>query len=274
MGNEDLSAVLFEKFSAEQDKYREWLLSQPPEEILNHTYEYTVREDILCTVENGEFPEKMVAALLRGDVSIADIFKDFTKDETDYMSIIRETLESRGNAILRDEFKQRNAPVYPNPVSYASEHDELEQYRASYKANTACKQAIEEAINGNYKDWSLDSKSALAQVSELFSMERIAYVLAATVQHKDWDGRLSDTNKAWAKTVPVCEDRNTYAFVVDQAHTGLVDLFVNQVRKELAVQTLQQVKPEERKPSVMEKLKAAPVKNAPKISAHSKGQER
>ena len=62
MGNEDLSAVLLEKFSAEQDKYREWLLSQPPEEILNHTYEYTVREDILCTVENGEFPEKMVAA--------------------------------------------------------------------------------------------------------------------------------------------------------------------------------------------------------------------
>jgi len=99
-------------------------------------------------------------------------------------------------------------------------------------------------------------------------MERIAYVLAATVQHKDWDGRLSDTNKAWAKTIPVCEDRNTYAFVVDQAHTGLVDLFVNQVRKELAVPQ------EERKPSVMEKLKAAPAKNSPKISANSKGQER
>ncbi len=267
MGNEDLSAVLLEKFSAEQDKYREWLLSQPPEEILNHTYEYTVREDILCTVENGEFPEKMVAALLRGDVSIADIYKDFIKGETDYMNIIRATLESRGNAILRDEFKQRNTPLYPNPVSYASEHDELEAYRASYKANTACKKAIEDDINGNYKDWSLDSKSALAQVSELFSMERITYVLAATVQHKDWDGRLSDTNKAWAKTVPVCEDRNIYAFVVDQAHTGLVDLFVNQVRKELAVPQ------EERRPSVMEKLKAAPVKNAPKISAHSKGQE-
>lgn len=128
MGNEDLSAVLLEKFSAEQDKYREWLLSQPPEEILNHTYEYTVREDILCTVENSEFPEKMVAALLRGDVSIADIYKDFTKGETDYMNIIRATLESRGNAILRDEFKQRNTPLYPNPVSYASEHDELEAY--------------------------------------------------------------------------------------------------------------------------------------------------
>ena len=60
----------------------------------------------------------------------------------------------------------------------------------------------------------------------------------------------------------------SYAFVVDQAHTGLVDLFVNQVRKELAVPQ------EERKPSVMEKLKAAPAKNSPKISANSKGQER
>ena len=35
---------------AEQETYREWLLSQPSEEILNHTYEYTVREDIWQTV--------------------------------------------------------------------------------------------------------------------------------------------------------------------------------------------------------------------------------
>ena len=35
---------------AEQETYREWLLSQPSEEILNYTYEYTVREDIWQTV--------------------------------------------------------------------------------------------------------------------------------------------------------------------------------------------------------------------------------
>lgn len=38
MGETDYNALLYDKMKAEQDKYRDWLLSQPPEEILNHTY--------------------------------------------------------------------------------------------------------------------------------------------------------------------------------------------------------------------------------------------
>ena len=33
--------------------------------------------------------------------------------------------------------------LYIYPASYVREHGELEQYRASYKANIACKEAIE-----------------------------------------------------------------------------------------------------------------------------------
>ena len=43
-------------------------------------------------------------------------------------------------------------PLYHYPASYAREHGELEQYCASYKANVACKQAIENAIADNYHD--------------------------------------------------------------------------------------------------------------------------
>ena len=50
MTNAELNKVLYQKMFAEQETYREWLLSQPSEEILNHTYEYTVREDIWQTV--------------------------------------------------------------------------------------------------------------------------------------------------------------------------------------------------------------------------------
>ena len=46
MTNAELNTALYQKMFAEQETYREWLLSQPSEEILNHTYEYTVREDI------------------------------------------------------------------------------------------------------------------------------------------------------------------------------------------------------------------------------------
>ena len=44
--------------AAEQDKFRDWLKSQPPEEILKHTYEYTVREDILMAMEELELTPK------------------------------------------------------------------------------------------------------------------------------------------------------------------------------------------------------------------------
>ena len=49
--NTDKNTALYEKMAAEQDKFRDWLKSQPPEEILKHTYEYTVREDILMAME-------------------------------------------------------------------------------------------------------------------------------------------------------------------------------------------------------------------------------
>ena len=82
-------------------------------------------------------------------------------------------------------------PVYKYPAVYARENDELEQYRASYKANVACKEAIEAAIRDNYSDNRL-GKEAVKQVVEQFGYERTFYVLSATVRAKDWDGRISD----------------------------------------------------------------------------------
>ncbi len=43
----DINPQLYEKMEDEQEHYREWLLGLPPEEIINHTREYTIREDIL-----------------------------------------------------------------------------------------------------------------------------------------------------------------------------------------------------------------------------------
>ena len=50
MTNEELNATLYQKMFAEQEKYRDRLLSMSPEEILHHSYEYTVREDMDMTI--------------------------------------------------------------------------------------------------------------------------------------------------------------------------------------------------------------------------------
>ena len=83
MTNEELNTALYEKMFAEQQRYREWLLSQPPDEILNHCYEFTVREDIVLALEYHDLSDKQCKALLQSRSPLADVFKDFEKRETD-----------------------------------------------------------------------------------------------------------------------------------------------------------------------------------------------
>ncbi len=104
MTNEELNTKLYEKLFEEQEKYREWLLSQPPAEILNHTYEYTMREDILLAVEYENFSDKQCRALLKSPCPLADVFKDFEKRETDHMENIRDTIACHANKIIREAF--------------------------------------------------------------------------------------------------------------------------------------------------------------------------
>lgn len=39
--------LLYEKMQAENETFKDWLLSQEPAEILNHAYEYTIYQDMM-----------------------------------------------------------------------------------------------------------------------------------------------------------------------------------------------------------------------------------
>ena len=150
----------------------------------------------------------------------------------------------------------KEIPVYRHSAEYAIQHREIEAYRDSFKANMDCRDAIEKAIGDNYGDNRLDTKTTSVQLGQKFGMERVSYVLANTIRCKDHDGRISDGNKRWAATVPVAEDRSEWGdnrnlrFIVDRTNPGLVDLLVNQVRQELALEK----SASEKKPSILEKL--------------------
>ena len=85
VNNNDLNTALYEKMAAEQDNYRDWLKSQPPEEILHHTYEHTVREDIVMAMEQLELTDAQAQALLDSPTPLADVYRYFEKLETGYM---------------------------------------------------------------------------------------------------------------------------------------------------------------------------------------------
>ncbi len=104
MADTELSSKLYEKMSAEQDKFRAWLVEQPPADILLHAVEYAVREDILMEMEALELPDDQARALLASPDTMADIYKTFSKmADTGHMDVVRESIEDRAATLSMEQ---------------------------------------------------------------------------------------------------------------------------------------------------------------------------
>lgn len=103
MSETEYNARLYEKMKAEQDKYRDWLLAQEPAEILNHTYEYTMREDIVMAMEELELTPKQAKALLKSPCPLDDVYKEFRDREVEHMNTIRDSIETRADIVIKRE---------------------------------------------------------------------------------------------------------------------------------------------------------------------------
>ncbi len=131
-------------------------------------------------------------------------------------------------------------PIYGFSAAYARENGELEQYRASMKALTQCKSAIDDAISDNWDGMNFPDYSAKG-ILKKFGTERVTFILAYTVHERNMDNRFSGHNASWAATISkqgIASGRDSYIL---ESHPAKVDLFIDLVRKDL--QELAQEKP-------------------------------
>ena len=257
---EDPNNELLNKMTAEQERYKQHLLALSPKEILENAYEYALRCDILFSFENNALTEEQATALLQTDTPLNDIVQTIENLETSYMDMVWDGVENRANEAMAAQraallSEKRDMPLYLHDIHYARENDEMAQYRASFQANVACRDAIDSAIREHYHDSRLGIE-AVTQVVEQFGMERTLHVLAATARHKSWDARISYENRTWAFTMPDPDpsDRSVY-YVVHQSHPGLVSNFMKWTRE---------LEQNQKRPSVIEQLKAAKTVQTPK----------
>ena len=268
MDAEKLNQALYEKMSEEQSTYRDWLLTQSPEEILNHAYAYAMREDILMEMEELSLPAPLAAALLESPAPLSDVYKDYRDMETGHMDIVRECIVNRAEHLLEAKREAtRSIPLYQKSGEYAMEHGELDAFRASRKANVACREAIESAISEGFDGMHLtaDTKSVLAE----FGPERVSYVLAATLQNKTWDERFSRNNQAWAAAVPMVEPQDRRSAYIINSHSTLLDSFVSTMRKELDAMRDQKSQAAT-KPSIKEQLAVKPTSSSQPMNPKDK----
>ena len=268
----DLNAALYEKMAAEQDQYRDWLKSQPPEEILHHAYEYSVREDIVMAMEELELTDAQAQALLDSSSPLADVYRYFEKLETAHMDVVRDSIENRADDVCRAKEELRTTTTYSHTAAYASEHGELEQYRASNRANLQCKEAIEAAVREHFDGMYLNQDAAKG-VIQTYGLDRVMLVLANTVQLQDWDGRYSHRNKEWAKTIPNYNSDTVRRGYALNSHPAVLDGFIDLVREEQQRSHTKGEKAQQPRTSVRDKLKQEPPAHKP-VTQKKREQER
>ena len=77
MTDAELNTALYKKVFAEQEQFKDWLLTQPPEKILERSYEYSVREDFLLALEQDDLTRGQIAALLASPTPLDDLFHTY-----------------------------------------------------------------------------------------------------------------------------------------------------------------------------------------------------
>lgn len=99
--NQELNTQLYQKMFAEQERYRQHLLTLPPEEILECAYAYTTREDILLSLEYNDLTDKQCQALLKSPCPLEDVFQTWEKCESAHMEELWSVVEDRANTVIQ-----------------------------------------------------------------------------------------------------------------------------------------------------------------------------
>lgn len=101
--NAELNTQLYRKMFAEQEQYRQQLLEMTPEEILRNAYEYTIKEDIILSLEYNDLTDKQCQALLKSAHPLQDAFDAWEKREGSHMEEVLSIMEDRANTAIRED---------------------------------------------------------------------------------------------------------------------------------------------------------------------------
>ena len=266
-----MNANLYGKMEETFQDFTNWLLKQSPEVILDHAYEYSIKENILLVFEYNDLEETQVKALLAVDDPLDLLYNHLEDSATISLEALRSLIEEKADALASPKENYSDIPIYPYSASRAEQDGDLDWYRQSHNLNIACKDSIENAISRHYRNNMLDSK-AIQSVVEQFGWVRTSFVLVNTIRNKTWDGRISQDNKQWAQLAPMFPDvdsqgNNRRLRYVINSHPGLTDIFTKELRSQYQLENKNT-----QKQSIREKLCTPATTTSPKRSAKLKEQ--
>lgn len=133
------------------------------------------------------------------------------------------------------EYKKKWVYIYSNSEAVKLGQADVEMYWESFILNKECVEDIKESISRNYDGLRLGD-SAAKEVIDIYGYDRVNFVLTNTVKKLSYDGRISRSNKEWAESFWISDDvingKDMRSEYIVNAHPGILDIFINESRKE------------------------------------------
>lgn len=102
-----LNTKLYQKMCAEQERYRDWLLTQPSETVLDHAEAFVKRESILQAMENNGLNPRQAQLLLKEPFPLASVYSKPEGWEVSNTKQAWKAIEARANELVQRETKKK-----------------------------------------------------------------------------------------------------------------------------------------------------------------------
>ena len=216
--------------------------------------------DIVVLHEDGKNSAHFVDSF--GFTGLPDFMRELEgieepeKGETEPEAPQEEAQDTSGHDVQKSEAEKAEQKSYPDfyghTLVYAMEHGEVDRYMDSRKFDRECKEAVEGTIRQNFDGMHL-KHDIVKPLAEQYGSDRIAFVLANTLQQESWDGRFSRDNKAWAAEFYIPENLvhgiDVNRELIVSSHPAVLDGFIDMFRREVLEKEKEMSAAQEKEPA-------------------------
>lgn len=107
---EEVNLELYRRVEKEFAEFKLKLLGESPEEILKNAYEFTIKEDILFSLEENNICTRDAETLLKREHPLDDIYQKHEHMGSKHMEEVYDAIECCAHQLEREEFiRQRRS---------------------------------------------------------------------------------------------------------------------------------------------------------------------
>lgn len=106
----DYNELLYEKVQAEYNAFIEELKTLPPEQIIEKSYQKTIKEDLVVICRETDRPQSEAKALYLLKYPLEEIYQEWLETDVSYMDMLRDSVDERGKSAVKEmKEKQRES---------------------------------------------------------------------------------------------------------------------------------------------------------------------